>query len=427
MERKWRELLACLPELRKAGVLDAVTAARVEGYALTRPEASTTPRSWGLYFLGSLGAFLIGAGVITLLASNWSVIPRWLQTVIAFIPLTVTGIAAAVFRAKNADRRPEVREVMGIFWTASIFEGVALVARIYQLPSDGIAFLGTSLALLLPVVYAMRSTGALLAFLVASLWGGALYFGSSSAFGLLFLLSPALLFPVIRELGGFFEDGEPTVLNLVWRWLLTIWLGMAAFFACFIFDFTPVTHWHLSLLVCTVLYTLGVCAVHPDEQRLAYRPLEALGFPALMLCSWFVLTLWRTTEGGIEVVMFIVFLLCICSICARSKGKRYAITAFLLPMAAMLMQNDNASSEMIFALSGVQALTGTILLMTALQSVRRLRANVGLLLVLAAGVICLAFTHDISLTVKGLSLIVAGLAFFALNFLWSRLNRGGVK
>ena len=64
-ERNW--LLGELPTWVADGVVDAAASERLR----QRYAAQVSGRSWGMIVCGVLGALLVGAGVILVLAHNW--------------------------------------------------------------------------------------------------------------------------------------------------------------------------------------------------------------------------------------------------------------------------------------------------------------------------------------------------------------------
>jgi len=74
-----------LDELIAAEVISPEIAERIRLYAQQRAKDSSSHRL--LLIFGSLGALLIGLGVIVLLAHNWDELPRWTKTFISFLPL----------------------------------------------------------------------------------------------------------------------------------------------------------------------------------------------------------------------------------------------------------------------------------------------------------------------------------------------------
>ena len=83
--RAVRWLRGQLPELVAAGVISSENAGAIE-----RHYASVDTRSnFGFVILATVGAALVGAGIILLIAHNWDDLSRATRTVIAFIPLVI--------------------------------------------------------------------------------------------------------------------------------------------------------------------------------------------------------------------------------------------------------------------------------------------------------------------------------------------------
>ncbi len=431
MERKWREITAVLPELREAGIITAETAQQIEAYADAKYNSSAF-KNGSVYFLGSLGALLMGTGVITLLASNWAWIPRWVQTVVAFIPLAVTGSFAVWSRERAWGKRPEVLEVTGIFWAASVFEAVALVARIYQLPSDGIAFLGASLVLLIPVVYATRGFTVTVAYLVASLAAGAFYWDTDAWRGLFFLFAfPALIGPVLWQKSRFCSEMPLSALELTWRWLLSLWVAVALAFALCIADLDRYVSeawvWLIFLLAATV-YAAGGALCAKNERRLVHRPLEVIGFWGVCFFGFFSslagFDLPRSEMLWLAAPLLLIMLISVCFILFKRPSRRYmlAIPAAAIALFCGALADLNRSDCFLF-FAELAGLVGLCLLLTGLFTGRRLRGNVGLFFILFSGAAHVV-AWNASLTFKGLSFIGIGLAFFGVNFFFSRLAGG---
>lgn len=436
MEWKWREVISALPELRDAGVIDAAAAQRIEAYAEAKNGEKNLKR-WSFYLLGLLGALLIGAGIITLLASNWAWIPRWCQTLIALIPLVVTGAFAVWSREKEWGKHPEMLDVLSVFWAASVFEAVALVARIYQLPSDHLAFLCTSTVLLIPVVYATRGTAVLLAYLIASF---ATVCASGNSYlhwkAFLFLFGfPALIAPVLRQKAGLFIKAAPSVMQVVWRWLLTLWLGGALILLTLLlgdlFGGRNVVLWGMPLLFASMYLAGGVFRAE-GEHRILHRPVESIGLLGAVLTSCIIIQdpfpgavhsgQWLLLAAALILsLVFGMFLL-------RNPARRYMfavalVTPFLFVCVSLFGSDFPFSITPFLFWARTWGLLGVCFLLTGLLAGRRLRANVGLMAVMGCGVVHLV-AWDISLALKGTAFIAAGLAFFALNFFFNRMKGG---
>lgn len=151
--RQIRWLAQEIETWRNEGVVDAATAARLRArYA--GAVAAETP--WGRIIFGSLGALLVGLGIIALLAANWGDLGRTTRAVIAFVPLVVcAGLYLAGYRRGWQARA--FLEPLGIFWSLAIGAGMALTAQTYHLTDDPEQFTLVWTLLLLPVCYATRA------------------------------------------------------------------------------------------------------------------------------------------------------------------------------------------------------------------------------------------------------------------------------
>ena len=135
------------------GIVDTATAERLRTrYA--QVAANETP--WGRIIFGSLGALLVGLGIIALLAANWSELGRPTRTVIAFTPLSLCAILYVTGYLRGWSSRAFL-EPLGLFWGLSIGAGVALIGQTYHLPQDAEAFTLVWTLLLIPVCYATRA------------------------------------------------------------------------------------------------------------------------------------------------------------------------------------------------------------------------------------------------------------------------------
>ncbi|NLF23783.1 MAG: DUF2157 domain-containing protein [Lentisphaerae bacterium] len=149
----------------REGVVDAAVTERLRArYAVA--DASAT--SWGRLIFSSLGALLVGLGIIALLAANWGDLGRDARALIAFMPL---GACAALVLAGHLRgwRSRVFLEPLGLFWGLAVGSGLALLGQTYHLPQDAESFTLVWTLLLIPVCYATRALAPVAGFFVGLL------------------------------------------------------------------------------------------------------------------------------------------------------------------------------------------------------------------------------------------------------------------
>jgi uncharacterized membrane protein len=158
-----------LPQLVKAGVLSEDAAASLRSHY---GEARAGGRGLWISICAVLGSLLIGAGVILLLAYNWTDFSRGVRTLLSFAPLlTAQGIAIWVFFSRRDG--VALREGVALFWSLAVASSIALIGQTYHIPGDMGGFLLVWACLVLPLIYLMRSTVVAMLFLVIiTSWSG---------------------------------------------------------------------------------------------------------------------------------------------------------------------------------------------------------------------------------------------------------------
>lgn len=117
-----------------------------------------------------LGALLIGAGLLLLLAHNWSDLPRYARTACSLLPLLMAQ-GLGWFGLRAGREGTGWREAVGLFWFLSIGGAVAMISQIYHLPGSFDRFILVWAVLALPVPWLMRSSVAAVFYLAAiSAW-----------------------------------------------------------------------------------------------------------------------------------------------------------------------------------------------------------------------------------------------------------------
>lgn len=132
----------------------------------TEPVESNPPTqpprlSLGVVF-SVLGSLLIGAGLLTLIAHNYSEMNNAIRTVVSLIPLLI-AIGLTYFGLKNnkADH-PVWAEGVSIFYLSAIGIAISMIGQTYHIQGDWIAMLFRWVLLGLPIIYLFNSLSAIL-------------------------------------------------------------------------------------------------------------------------------------------------------------------------------------------------------------------------------------------------------------------------
>ncbi len=113
---------------QEAGLIDEVTA------DLLRKDVEKTRTSFGLGgILAVLGAVLLGAAIISLVAANWEILPR-LVRVVMIILLLWGGYVGGAWRASLGDIR--FSEALYLIAAITFGAGIALIGQMYHLSGE---------------------------------------------------------------------------------------------------------------------------------------------------------------------------------------------------------------------------------------------------------------------------------------------------
>jgi len=112
----------------QAGLLDPQTTTKIRDFESRQsPPAKTR---WAAAIAWSLGALLIGAGIISFVAANWQEIPQSLRIALIVL-LTLSFHVAAAFSTSS----PALRLALHGVGTACLGAGIALAGQIFNLSS----------------------------------------------------------------------------------------------------------------------------------------------------------------------------------------------------------------------------------------------------------------------------------------------------
>lgn len=177
---KW--LYSELSGLIDRGVITSDVANKIRAHY--GDEDLNSGRRIALTICSILGSLLIGAGIILLLAHNWSDLSRSARTVLSVTPMVISQLLA-VWMLWSDKTSAAWREGIGLFLTLSIGASISLVAQTYHIPGDLGGFLFSWSLLTLPIIYLLGSSLPAALFLVGiTFWAG--YEQSSSRHAVMF-------------------------------------------------------------------------------------------------------------------------------------------------------------------------------------------------------------------------------------------------
>lgn len=160
-----------LPKLVAAEVLQEADAGRVRAHY--GDLQSVSPARIALTLCSILGALLIGAGVILVLAYNWDALGRPARAFLSFLPL-IAGQALVGWTLLRKQDFAAWREGCSAFLALSIGASIALIGQTYHIPGNAANFLLTWVLLGLPLVYLCSSTVVAVLYMIgATAWTAA--------------------------------------------------------------------------------------------------------------------------------------------------------------------------------------------------------------------------------------------------------------
>lgn len=372
--------------------------------------------------LVSLGALLIGGGIILLLAHNWENFGKGLRTFLSFLPL-VLAQALCWYGVQYQPQSRPLRESGAVLLFFAVAASIALISQTYHIYGDLERFLVVWLLLTLPIVYLMRSATTLMLISAIILWLCCL---EREPYWLLYIALAPYLYKLHRQNS-----------RLLLHW--SLWIGLIGLTISVVYGSSyyasPLDHWgiYIALALGCAFYALGYWWFGFDNTKFWTNAPTSLGiliigFISLMF-TWYGRTLpsdlWQVespmtlneyailTIFTVSIVFTALFITRNWKVLSVSNWVALSSFAFVLLgiTGFFIHQNQN-----VFVIaSNLYILTGSVLLM--FQGINRNR-----LLLLNGGLIWFSllvlfrfFDSDIPFVYKGVIFIVIGSAFIATN------------
>lgn len=412
-----RWLSSELPELVAQGVLPADAAERVRAHY--GAGGAGAGRSSVLIAFSILGAVLIGAGIITLLAYNWSELSRAMRTAISFLPL-VAGQLAALWVVRGDHAGTGAREGIGTFLMLAVGASIALVSQTYHLPDQSGMFILAWMLLGLPVVYVLRASLPAIIYL-AGIIAWSMDRMDHDRSGLWIWPLAALAVPHMALAVKDDRYGQRTSI-LLWCAVVT---------AAFAIGITVgPTHDETAVLVAyscflSVLYLSG-SLWFGDAPALWQRPFYTVGTAGTVLLS-FLLTVrefWGIEHWeGRAPFLVIGLLLAVVALLVECARRRCFSRLYFGVLPLLIVAGLFQPSGLMATLFNAYVLVlGVAALFIGVRE-RRLGKINGGMLILSVLIVMRFFDMDIGFIAKGIVFIVLGIAFLVANIFVSRWMR----
>jgi len=215
--RRW--ILAELPRLESAGLLDSDTRSRLENHY--RQDLPPTYNRI-MVVVGILASSLIGLGTILIFAHNWSELSRPLRAILALTPL-ILAAGAGVWVIRKGGHAWSEAASLGQALGVGI--AISLIGQTYHIPSNTTAFFLSWALLILPLIFLLRSQTVHLVYLTLVVsWGIAVRAEDGATAPLWLLLLPAV-FWTARAIRN--HPSKPG--TLVAQWGLVLALNLSIF------------------------------------------------------------------------------------------------------------------------------------------------------------------------------------------------------
>ena len=186
---KW--LYQELPGLISRGIVPQETADKIRLYY--GEVKSTGKIAVTMIILGTIGAFLIGLGVILLFAHNWEQLSRPVRAALSLAPLAM-GQALALWVLLKRPQSDAFKEGTATFLSLMVGSSIALISQTYNIPGSMGTFILTWMLLIAPLIYLMQASLPAAIYLIGiTAWSGSYW--NDPAMAILFWPLAAVIIP----------------------------------------------------------------------------------------------------------------------------------------------------------------------------------------------------------------------------------------
>lgn len=433
MKKHIRWLYDELPMLVKEGVLsEAYAHALRDHYGEVKGQSG---RMVALTICSILGALLIGAGIILLMAHNWNDLSRPLRTVLAILPLVAAQSAGAWCIIKGKESAAW-RESVSTFIMLMIGSSIALIGQTYHIPGNLTQFLFVWMLLSLPLMYLFRCVIPCLGYLAGIIgWAGSAQYdgGHGLLFWVLYAGSIPHLWLAMRKNRYSISSGV-----LGWGFCIqALWIGVALERA------VPGVWIIIYMGLFATLYLAG--AYWFDDAPSGWqKPMQLVGAAGVAVLTLMLTYEWgwhdvgwrswrygyRYHQGAVWADFLLAGITPVASLAllvtAVRRGEIWRASfgvAGIVGVVGFAIASTHASETPCMLLCNVYAFVLGIA--TIVYGIRKGRIGTvnGGMGILSALIVLRFFDEEFSFVVRGCAFIVLGIGFLATNIFLARRSR----
>lgn len=402
---RWREEALITPE---------------QAETLTQRYKTETKTNPLIFVFSTVGAVMVVAGLILILATGWQSIPTTVRRAISFLPLLIAQ-GLAVRTLVKGKTSLAWREGLSLFYTAAIFGTLKLVELSFNVPTDYSRYILLCGVMTAPVFLIFRSVTACAGYLFAVINWGAIYadIGDYGAFGAYsrFAVTVALAVFGVFMLRRSAKDAPPLLKTVV------VWLSAVVFFAVAII-FVRMTDSYLPPILLLMFNVLLLSGKQSDDWT---SPVVTAGTAGTFVMMFLIgVGLFKFDADDRNAMTFIlcagliVSLVVLAALNAKRDLRRIIITAADILICAIFLfglarATEARVSDLFFLpMALIVFICGIVYLADGIREAKLTDINIGLIAVFAVLGSWLS-QSEIGIFTKGVGFFLIGCAFLALN------------
>ncbi|MHC9511025.1 DUF2157 domain-containing protein [Kangiella sp. M94] len=381
--------------------------------------------SWSSLLLISLGAILIGGGIILLVAHNWESFGKGTRTVLSILPL-ILAQALAWYSVRYKPQLTGLREAAGTLLFFATAASIALISQTYHIYGDLERFLVTWLVLGIPILYLIGSAGVLILVCALILWLCGL---EREPYWLYYLLLAPYLYHLYKQQR-----------YLLFQWALWFVLIGSTFSIIYSVGWkSPIDDWmiYIMLALSVLYYSLGKWLFGFKSHGFWGNPFSsagALGIASIsLMLTWENFYRYSNLDSDSKFVFndYLILLVFAISVLATIgfvilKFKRLGInqwaliTSMLLAILGVIGIQIKLPELVYITLANLYVLIASVVIMSqGINQHRLMLLNAGLLW-FSFLVLFRFFDSDIPFVLKGIVFIFIGSAFLGVNIWYNK-------